>query len=47
MTAHVYPWDEADLHVTDGTDCPCQPLCEPVEGSDGSIGWMYTHRRLR
>jgi len=36
--------DLIDHSQTDA--CPCGPTCEPVERSDGSYGWMYTHHSL-
>lgn len=28
------------------SDCPCGTTLEPVEGPDGSIGWLITHSAL-
>jgi len=52
---HVERLATGDVHVRPVVDlidhsqtdaCPCGPTCEPVERSDGSYGWMYTHHSL-
>lgn len=42
---HVYPLRDTVQHVTDGTDCPCKPVVEPVKRDDGSYGWLVKHKR--
>lgn len=32
-------------HLTN-ENCPCNPQVIPVKREDGTIGWVYMHRRL-
>lgn len=41
---HVLPVDDLIEHTDD--DCLCGPDTEPVEGPDGSIGWLVSHHSL-
>lgn len=41
---HVYPLKDIIEHVTDGGDCPCGPVTEPVVRGDGSVGWLIKHQ---
>ena len=43
---HVVPVDDLIEHITDGEDCPCGPVTEPVEREDGSMGWLVVHNAL-
>lgn len=44
-TVHVYPLKDIIEHVTDGSDCPCQPETEVSLAADGStVGWLVKHR---
>lgn len=45
-TVHTYPTGDLIAHETGGDDCPCGPATEPVERSDGSIGWHVIHHSL-
>ena len=40
---HVYPLGDLVDHDTEGDDCVCGPLVEPVPRDDGSYGWLLTH----
>lgn len=43
---HVYPLGDLVAHDTDGDECICGPLDEPVKRDDGSIGWVVVHHAL-
>lgn len=45
QTVHTFPVDDLIDHVTEGTDCPCGPTVEHVEGEDGD-GWHIVHHSL-
>ena len=45
-TIHVLPENDLIEHDTDGEDCPCGPVTEPVEREDGSMGWLVVHNAL-
>jgi hypothetical protein len=43
---HVVPVNDLFVHETLGDDCPCGPRQEPVQGTDGSTGWLVVHHSL-
>lgn len=43
---HTIPVNDLVEHVTDGGECACGPLIEPVRAEDGSIGWQVSHHSL-
>jgi hypothetical protein len=47
-TLHIHPMNDLIDHdtSTDQADCPCGPEVRPVEGGDGSVGWMLVHHSL-
>ena len=45
-TVHTYPVDDLIEHDTDGGDCVCGPVTEPVMREDGSNGWLVVHQAL-
>ena len=45
-TVHVVPIGDLIEHDSDGDSCVCVPTTEPVEGEDGSIGWLVVHHSL-
>ncbi len=42
-TVHVYPMKDSINHATDGSECACNPIIEPVMREDGSNGWLVRH----
>ena len=44
-TVHTYPVNDLIEHELEGTDCPCGPRVELVEGDDGD-GWLIAHHSL-
>lgn len=47
-TLHVKPLDDLIDHDTSTTepDCVCGPEVRPVEGEDGTVGWLVVHHSL-
>ncbi len=45
-TIHVLPIGDLIEHEATGTGCVCGPRERPVEGEDGSIGWVVVHSSL-
>jgi hypothetical protein len=45
-TVHVYPENDLMDHDTDTDECICMSRIEPVERSDGTIGWVAVHHSL-
>jgi hypothetical protein len=44
---HVVPVGDAVDHDTSTDEgCICGPTAKPVEGTDGSIGWIAIHHSL-
>jgi hypothetical protein len=43
-TAHIVPVNDLVDHTDD--DCACGPSTQPVERTDGSVGWLVVHHSL-
>lgn len=44
-SVHTMPVNDLIEHDA-SEDCPCGPTAEPVEGDDGSFGWLHIHHSL-
>ncbi len=41
-SVHVAPSPDVIDHLLTA-DCSCIPACEPMERTDGTVGWLYVH----
>lgn len=43
---HVYPLDDLREHITEGTECPCEPTIEVIGASLLIIHNAFDHREI-